>query len=304
VEDDADGQPIQGARVQLRVPSGLATSTVKFSSPSGEFRLTDLRPGDYLLVVEQQGYEPTHLQVTVTGVSNTRVIVLMHRLNNVVTLAPGDSASVHVLSAPPKAREAFEKGIKLLNAKSDFLGGIKQFKRAIQMFPDYYEAYAQMGVAYDRSGDASSAEMAFRKSIEVSSGKYSESLFLLAEMFNEQERFADAESVAHQGIAAEPTSWRGHYELARALAGLKRNNEAEASATKARELKPDNPVVYLLLANLHMRTHNYPSLVQDLDAYLKFAPNGPASEQARNMREKVQKALEAQRPAAPTQPQP
>jgi hypothetical protein len=43
-----------------------------------------------------------------------------------------------------------------------------------------------------------------------------------------------------------------HFERARALIGLKRGTEAEASALKARDMKPDDPQVFLVLANSHI----------------------------------------------------
>ena len=196
---------------------------------------------------------------------------------------------------PEKALQAFEKGVTLLTVHSDYRGAIAQFERATKAFPGYYEAFAQIGVAYDKLGEAAPAEQAFRKSIEISSGKYAESLFLFAEMLNDLGRFTDAERIARQGAVVEADSPRGYYEPSRALAGLKRDTEAEASAVKARALKPNSPPVHLLLANLHKRLRNYPALLQDLDAYLELAPSGPASDQARTLRDRVQKALEAER---------
>jgi predicted Zn-dependent protease len=114
---------------------------------------------------------------------------------------------------------------------------------------------------------------------------------LLAQILNDHNQFADAEKIAQQGTTSEADSPKSHYELARALAGLKRDTEAEESAAKARALKPDSPPVHLLLANIHRRLHNYPALLQDLDAYLELAPIGPASDQARTLREQVRKAL-------------
>ena len=304
VRDDAGGRPIAGARAQLFTESGMAVSAVGFSSSNGEFRLRDLHPGDYVLVVEQSGYEAARLPVKVTGVGDTRVTVLMHRTESATVPAAAGTTTAHQLAIPEKARKLFEKGMELSHGKSDMRAGIAQFQRAIEICPDYYEAYAQLGVAYDRAGDTASAEAALRKSVEMSEGKFTEPMFLLAELLNEHEQFAEAAEIAQRAITVEAGSWRGHYQLARAFAGLKRNAEAEASANKARELKPDGPDIYLLLSNLHMRSRDYPSLVKDLDAYLKLAPNAPSSEQARRVRDQVKQALEQTKKPAATSPKP
>jgi hypothetical protein len=77
--------------------------------------------------------------------------------------------------------------------------------------------------------------------------------------------------------------------------------EAEASAYAARALKPENPDVYLLLSEIHRHTQNAKALLEDIDAYLKLAPEGPAAPQIRKLREQLLKFMEAQSksPAAP-----
>jgi len=46
-----------------------------------------------------------------------------------------------------------------------------------------------------------------------------------------------------------------------------------------------------LLADIHSREEDYPSLVNDLDEYLKLAPDGPASARAKALRESAQGML-------------
>jgi cytochrome c-type biogenesis protein CcmH/NrfG len=124
-------------------------------------------------------------------------------------------------------------------------------------------------------------------------------------LFNDQNRPSDAEPLARRVIAADPSAWRGPYELSRALLGLRRLPEAEASAYAARDLKPDNPDVYLLLTEIHRRTQNPSALLEDIDAYLKLAPQGPAAPQVRQLREQLLKFMQAQskpNSAAPPKP--
>jgi tetratricopeptide (TPR) repeat protein len=147
-------------------------------------------------------------------------------------------------------------------------------------------------VANYRLGKVPAAEQALRKSLDQSSNKYLEGLFLLAQLLNDQQRFADAEPCARQAIVVDEASWHGHFELARSLVGLKRGPEAEASAIRARDLKPDNPQVFLVLANVHLQGRDYPAVVQDFNAYLKLDPSSPASEGIRNRRDQLQKAIQ------------
>ena len=73
--------------------------------------------------------------------------------------------------------------------------------------------------------------------------------------------------------------------------GLNRVETAQKIAEEARKRNPDYPLLHLLLANIHIRKRDYPALLGDLDTFLKLEPNGPTSDQVRQTREKVQRAL-------------
>jgi predicted Zn-dependent protease len=128
----------------------------------------------------------------------------------------------------------------------------------------------------------------------MSEQKYAPPLMLLSMLLNDENRAGEAEPVARQAMAADPNAWRGPYELSRAQLGLRRLAEAETSAHASRDLKPENPEVYLLLSEIHRHTQNPSALLQDLDAYLKLAPQGPAAPQVRKLREQLLKFMESQ----------
>jgi chromosome condensin MukBEF ATPase and DNA-binding subunit MukB len=84
-----------------------------------------------------------------------------------------------------------------------------------------------------------------------------------------------------------------HFERARALIGLKRGTEAEASALKARDMKPDDPQVFLVLANSHIQERKHAAVLQDFDGYLKVETDATARETIRERRDRLQRALQS-----------
>ena len=86
-------------------------------------------------------------------------------------------------------------------------------------------------------------------------------------------------------------SWKGHLFLGEALFGLGRLAEAEKSVRAALLRKPDVASAYIVLANVHIRRHEYVLGVQDLDTYLNMRPDGPTSEQAKAVRAAAQRVL-------------
>jgi hypothetical protein len=306
VRDAQDHTSIEGVLVELRALAG-ATVARAFTT-NGSFRFDNIGSGVYNLVVEQIGYEAASQQVNVLGGPVNGVLVELRRVRDAVNgVSKGPSTvSKRELSIPRNAHSSMEKGMVLLQEKSDYQGSVKQFERAVHEYPDYYEAYAQMGVAYLHLGNAASSEQALRKSMELSQEHYVDALFWLATLLSNGERFSDAEPLARKAVELDPNSWQANSELARALLGLNRAAEAEKSALVAVKLRSDHPLLYLLLANIHGQLQNDAALLDDLNNYLKLAPAGPFAEQARQQRTQVQQALgDAQgKPATPAPPNP
>jgi tetratricopeptide (TPR) repeat protein len=289
VRDDSDQQTMENVRVDLKLTTGVPINTT-FTRGNGEFEFGGLSNGEYVVEVVLKDYEPYRQPVIISNSAQRGLSIFLTRPMAVAHSNSRTSVSAHELSAPSKARDEYEKGLQLFYSKSDYQGAIVQFQRAIRDFPTFYEAYAQMGNAYLQLKEMAPAEDAMRKSVELSSGQFSDAIFMLAGLLNDTNRYADGATSARQGIDVDAGSWRGPFELARALSGLKQLEEAEKSAIEARDMKPDNPPTYLMLANIHIQRHDYPALSNDLDAYLKLVPSGPDADQARKTRDDLQAA--------------
>jgi tetratricopeptide (TPR) repeat protein len=301
VREETSNTPIESVVLEI-LSSGQRAAPPAVSGTNGEFRFSALNDGDYNVVATKAGYDTTTMPVSIRSGTAAPVVVVLHKVEHLNDAQIPSSVTARDLGIPDKARQAFEKGRQLIYEKSDPRKAIEHLKLAIELFPNYYEAYTQIGVAYYRLNKFSDAERSLRKAVEISGEKYPEALYLLAAMFNDQERFADAEKPARMALAAGDSTWHGPYELARALVGLKRAAEAEASAVQARDLKPDNAQVYLVLANAHIQQQKFPAVVQDFDEFLKLTPSGPASDQIRQRRDRMRTAL--QRAASQQTPAP
>jgi Tfp pilus assembly protein PilF len=290
VRDAIDHHALENIQVSLKTPMG---ETVKdaFTHGEGYFQLDGLRNGEYILEINVKDYELYTERISVSGSSRMGMSISLNKYGKPAAVASQMSISAHQLSVPRKAHDEFEKGLSVIYMRSDYRAAITQFQLAIKDFPSYYEAYAEEGAALRTLQETGPAEEALRKSVELSSGQYAEAFFNLAALLTDAKRYAEAETIARKGVAADKSSWRGPFELARALIALKQTDEAEKNAQQARDIMPDNPPIYLLLANIHIQKKDYPSIVRDLDEYLRLAPNNPEAEQARKTRERVQNFL-------------
>lgn len=282
---------LQGVVLDI-LSSGSKFKPSMSSGMSGEFSFGGVPAGEYSIVAKKDGFEASTTRVMVFPGGAQPVVILLSKVAPEKTLGPGAAASVHELSIPQKARDAFENGRKLLEEESKPAESIPEFQQAIHVYPSYYEAYTEIGVANYSLRNAREADEALLKAVQLSSRKYLKPLYLLADLYNGQQRYVEAEALARQAVELDNSAWHGHFELARALVGLKKEVEAEASASKCRDLKPDNAPVYLVLANVHMLQHNYSAVVQDFDSYLKLEPTGLLSDNVRQRRERLQYELQ------------
>lgn len=297
VRDSASLNGLSGVRLRLVVAGDTLVGPPQISSSDGEFQFY-ARLTDYCILADKDGYLPARVKLSLDPAGETRISIDLRRKSSQDDAAgPAETISAHQLTVPLKAREAFGKGLELLNSQQDYSAAVRRFEAAVQACPSYYEAYAELGVAEYYAGDATAAEQALRKSIELSSGEYPYAISNLAELLNNTKRFADAEPLARQAVALDDSSSRAYFELARAQAGLNRPADAAGSAVKSRDLEPDYPLVYIVLADIHLALRDYPAVVQDAGAYLNLVPDGPTSDQVRKTREQVERAL------AKTQPQ-
>lgn len=307
VSDAATNARLDMVTLELHSPSGAVVGTVA-SNTNGTFHFDNVGQGTYILTVEQPGYQPVRQRVEVFNSPVFGVQIELRKTSDSTTQVNKGpyTVSVRELSIPHKAHSEMQKGLALLYGKSDYRGSLKPFKKAVHEYPDYYEAYLQMGVAYVKLADTANAEKAFRKSIKVSHEKYADAYVGLAGLYLNEHRFADAEPLARNAVQLDSKSWQADSELARALIGLHRPAEAETSAAAAVKLKPDEPTLYLVLANTHIQLHNDRALLDDLNHYLKLAPDGAFAQQARGQRDKLRQALAASQipPAKSSEPQP
>ena len=291
VREAGTDAPIQGVSLEI-ASSGNQFRPSVISGTSGDFSFNTIPEGQYNLTAKKDGYETATMSVMVFTGGAPAVVISLRKVTPETPHGPGELTTTRQLAIPQKARQAFEKGRKLLEEKGDPAKAIPEFQKAIDFYPSYYEAYTEIGVANYSLRNFRDTEEALKKAIQLSSHKDAQSTFLLSDLYNGQQRYAEAEPLARESAALEESSWRGPFELARALVGLKRGAEAEASAQKAQELKPDNAPVYLTLANAHMLEQKYPAVLQDFDSYLKLVPSGLLSDNVRQRREKLQHELQ------------
>jgi tetratricopeptide (TPR) repeat protein len=260
----------------------------------GHFRIPHLPHGTYEVAVEEEGYEAARTSTQLDGPSS-KLVVYLRSAKLTQSQKTTYTVSMRELKIPGKAQSEFNKGLERL-AKHDPAGSLSHFTKAAQAFPGYYEAHYHIGVAEMRLGHMEVAEKEYQEAIDLSGGHYSWADFGLGYLLCQQGKAEEAEKIIRRGLEVDDGSAEGYTILSDALMRQNRRDEAEKSAREALLRNPNMADAYLMLSNVDGDKKDYRAQLQDLDAYLKIAPHGPAVEQVQRGREVILRILAKTQP--------
>jgi tetratricopeptide (TPR) repeat protein len=263
------------------------------ASDSGEFAFQGLQPGDYILKVRANGFEPAEIHVDLSLGSERGLSVILKRARTESLRHPaGNMISAHELGMPEAARNLLASGKRKLYTDKNPQGALRDFQSAIEQAPTFYEADYQAGMAYLSLQNTAEAEKHFRKSVESSQQKCAEADIALGTLLLHRNAMKEGETLLRKGLAFNPNSWPGQFELGELEMSRGHVEPALSAAEQAEILAPRRPMVYRLLAVIHLRQKNYAALLKDLDSYLQLDPDGPAAARARELRKEAQRQLD------------
>lgn len=300
VLSEGQNQRIQHTRVRLCDSGGnLLEETI--TSDDGEFFFRNLQRNPYILKFEANGYQNYEMHLDLSFMSERGMSIYLKPLPKDPSFSPpGATVSAHELSMPQSARNLVQSGKQKVYAHKNPESGLLDFQKAVARAPGYYEAYGEMAMAYVTLGKADEAIKSFRKSIEVSGDTYGDAEIGLGTLLIEKGELDPGEKALDRGVQLNPNSWRGFYELGKLDLGRGQLDSAQRSAEQAKSLAPNAPIVYRLLANIHMQRKDYVDLLEDLNNYIKLDPDSPAGVRAAQMRKQVAQQVAKQGdPSAP-----
>lgn len=287
-------QPASQVLVNIRSMTSGRTQAV-LTDLAGHFELREIPPGSYEVSASERGLG---FASATTDVGTFPAEVTLY-LNSSSSAPPrGESpyvVSTHELRIPQKAQDEYSRGMDLM-AKKDFAGSLAHFSKAAADCPDYYEAIYRVGLLEMRLDHQEKAAEAFQKAIDLSGGHYARPQFAYGLLLSNQGKSKEAENLIRRGLETEPDSAEGYLFLGIALFNQNRLDESEKSLQEALLRRPQYADVYLVLGDLHAKTKDYQSQIQDLDTYLKLAPTAQAADYARKVRDAAQQLAASSSP--------
>jgi tetratricopeptide (TPR) repeat protein len=203
--------------------------------------------------------------------------------------ATDHAVSVASLNIPEQAKREFATGQRLLQTSRNPSGSIGHFRKAIQLYDGFTEAYVMLGLAYLRDQKLEESQKALERAIQLDA-KSSAAYLTLGACLNQQKDYAGAEKALLAGLGLDSESPEGHYELAKTYWAQRRWQEAMPHAEKAEELQPQVPGVHVLMGNILLQKRDNAGAIKEFSEYLRLDPEGSMSGPVRAMVSNLQKA--------------
>ena len=190
---------------------------------------------------------------------------------NANTEANSNAAAVSPFAEITDANAAFAEGNRLFDDNQTELA-IAAYKRAVEIDPDFAEAFFKMGIAYSLiekeamrtgTGDIVPGETSGNKPVKP----------------NSEKMFERAVTAYKKLIAASPDDSTSHFNLARAYNKLNKDEEAEKSFEQAVKLKPDDVEYQTELGGIRIKLAKYHEALVPLKKALELDPENPEAEE-------------------------
>lgn len=283
------GAPAADVVVRLDQLSGGSVSEVR-TDRLGKFRMTNLSPVQYHVIIRHPGYQEIQREVNLV-MSSSEYLQLQLVAEVSSRASTPVSPGVIDASVPLEARKEFERGESLVNSgdKKKMAEGIRHFKQAIAIHPNFLEAKLKLGTTHMDLKEWTEAEQ-----VLVAANKaHPENphiLFALGELFLQEKKTSEAERVLRQGLQYEPRSWQARFTLGRLYWGSNDIKSAAQQVALALQLNPNFAEAHLLAGNIFLRARKNAEAQFEFQEYLRLAPNGQFAAETKAILEKLKKA--------------
>jgi tetratricopeptide (TPR) repeat protein len=179
----------------------------------------------------------------------------------------GGTVSVQRLmhKIPKEARKEFERAEKAAG-KGDNAQSIAHLKKAVQIDPEYFEAYVNLGVRYLREENADEALRSFEQALKIDESNsiaYSNTASALLLL----DRFGDAEKAARRSLEIDPGNPRARYMLGLAL--IQQQKSLPEAVENLQRVCDSFPYARVAVAHVFAKQGKTDEAKGELNAYLK-----------------------------------
>ena len=194
------------------------------------------------------------------------------------TTATSSPGAVFVQEVPEPARKEFERAMALLQKTEQQKEGVEVLKKAIDMFPRYFEALERLGAEFVKLKEYELAVPVLTKAIEINSRAYHSLNSLSVAQYNLKQMPEAVESM-RRAITLNQKSVNANLWLGMLLRQSGKLDEAEKYLKEANQLaESKNADAHWELALLYNQLKRHNDAADELELFLKHSPNARDTE--------------------------
>lgn len=284
----ASGQGIsERIRIELQNLQGV-TINVQYTDSNGNFSFLNLGNGKFQVVLVSDRYSaPVEIVQIHPDMPGVHVILYASVREEAATPIPStptaDPFAVSVKEMlqtyPREAVKQYEGGLKKARG-GDAEGAVKAYEKALQVSPNFYLAYNNLGVLYMNSGQPEKAVEQFEQAIRLND-KPGPPYTNLGRIYLERGDLEKAQEMLDKAVQKDQQSAVASFLAGSLYLRLGQNNKSEALLRRAHQLDPTFARVHLQLANLYMKQNRWQDILKELEAFLKEHSNDPQAQVVR-----------------------
>ena len=184
------------------------------------------------------------------------------------------------MNIPKAAHKQFDKASESIT-REEWKKAIGQLDRAIEIYPQYVEAYNNLGVVYARMGDRTSERTALQKAVGLND-HFAPAWVNLARMAIVDRDFPTAETLLNKASALAPTDFQTLLILANVELMNLHYDQAIANCRKVHSMGQDShALVHFIAARALEHEGRIPDAADELETFLKEEPSGVRADAAR-----------------------
>ena len=268
---DAQGNPVADAKITIEQTDGVTRKFETKSDKKGSFIQIGLQSASFKVTAEAKaGTATATARVSQRGPSNVKLVI-----------GGGAGNDPTVAARTAELRKAFDEGVAL-SREGKYDDSVAAFNRAIALNPKCPDCFYNIGFAYAQKKDYAQSEENYKKALEVKPD-YAEAYNGLANIYNAQRKFdlaAEASSKASQLSAAAPGALQGGnadslYNEGVILWNGGKIPDAKAKFQAAIAANPNHAESHYQLGMALVNEGKLAEAGAEFNTYLKLAPEGP-----------------------------
>ena len=273
--------PITDVPVRLDRFSGGIVDQINTDS-RGRFRFTNLQRGYYKVTINAAGYAPAQQDADLTLLFKTYLVFALTKIDSNARPLTNEVIDARI---PPEARAEYSRGRDAL-AKSNQAEAIVHFQKALNLYSQFFEAQLLLGDALMDLRRWPEAETALTRALDIKADNAA-AMFGLGEVYWREKRFDDAERTLVNALKLDEKNWHGYFTLARVYWEKGEVVKAAPAIGHTLQLKADFAEGHLVAGNILLRLKQPERALIEYQEYLRLAPKGEYSTEARGLVEKL-----------------